>query len=209
MEVNIPTLYKKYNVDKDYTSIGLFRALKERFTIKKVFYPGCYAHITPSLVFSDVTYADSFRNTYKFFDNPNTLEYIKSKKEYAEEPIIQFYQQDYNKEFTRLTREFDVIISQYAGFVGQATKSYLKKGGILVCNDSHGDASLAALDSDYLFIGVYSRNADDDFTISNNNLHEYFHTKNGIKPTKEKVLQFMKGIAYTKKPSGYIFQLKK
>ncbi len=37
----------------------------------------------------------------------------------------------------------DLIISQYAGFVGQETKRYLKEGGILLCNDSHGDATLA------------------------------------------------------------------
>jgi hypothetical protein len=30
----------------------------------------------------------------------------------------------------------DLIISQYAGFVGQATKKYLNTGGILLCNDN-------------------------------------------------------------------------
>jgi len=48
----------------------------------------------------------------------------------------------------------DLIISQYAGFVGQATKKYLKTGGILLCNDSHGDATLARFDHDFEFIGV-------------------------------------------------------
>lgn len=52
----------------------------------------------------------------------------------------------------------DLIISQYAGFVGQATKVYLKKGGILLCNDSHGDATLAYCDSDYEFVGVINLN---------------------------------------------------
>ena len=64
--MEIPALYKKYNVDKDYTSIGLFRELNKKYKIRKVFYPGSYVHITPSLIFPNVVYADSYKNTYKF-----------------------------------------------------------------------------------------------------------------------------------------------
>src|SRR5690606_24148790 len=143
--MNIPALYKKYHIDKDYTSIGLFRALADRFDIEQVFYPGSHVHITPSLVFPHVTYVDSFRNTYQFFEEEETINFIKKNKEYAEDPVIRFYQQDYNKPFADLGEEFDLVISQYAGFVGQAAKPYLRKGGLLVCNNSHGDASMASL----------------------------------------------------------------
>lgn len=204
--MNIPEPYKKYHVDKDYTSIGLFRALNKRFAIEKVFYPGSHVHITPSLIFSHVTYADSFRNTYQFFENAETIDFIKKNKEYSEEPFIRFYQQDYNKRFQDLNKEFDLLISQYAGFVGQAVKQYLKKGGLLVCNNSHGDASMASLDPDFELIAVYRRNTDDKFSISDKNLDEYFKPKNGVEPTKEQLLKSMRGIAYTKSPSGYIFR---
>ncbi len=204
--MNIPEPYKKYHVDKDYTSIGLFRALNKRFAIEKVFYPGSHVHITPSLIFSHVTYADSFRNTYQFFENAETIDFIKKNKEYSEEPFIRFYQQDYNKRFQDLNKEFDLLISQYAGFVGQATKRYLKKGGLLVCNNSHGDASMASLDPDFELIAVYRRNTDDKFSISDKNLDEYLKPKNGIESTKEQLLKSMRGIAYTKSPSGYIFR---
>lgn len=116
--MEIPKLYKKYNVDKDYTSIGLFRELNIKYDISKVFYPGCYVHITPSLIFSDVVYADSFRNTFKFFKDTETIEYIQKNKEYSSAESICFYQQDYHQPFSQFDFEFDLIISQYSGFVG-------------------------------------------------------------------------------------------
>jgi len=204
--MKIPSLYKKYHIDKDYTSIGLFRAIKEIYDINNVFYPGSHVHITPSLIFSNVTYADSFRNTYKFFKETDTLDFVRNQKEYPEEATIRFCQQDYKKPFKELAKEFDMIISQYAGFVGQAAKPYLKKGGILVCNNSHGDASMASMDKDFKLVAVYRRYADDKFTISNKNLDEYLIPKNKNKPTKGELLKSMKGIAYTKSPSGYIFE---
>jgi len=204
--MDIPRLYKKYHIDKDHTSIGLFRELNRRFKVEKVFYPGSHVHITPSLIFPDVTYADSFRDTYKFFEDKNTIEFIKEAKDYSVEPIIRFYQQNYNQPFQELGKEFDLVISQYAGFVGQAAKPYLKKGGLLVCNNSHGDASMASVDSDFELAAVYRRNIDDKFTISNKNMEEYMKPKSGIQPTKKQLMKSMKGIAYTKSPSGYIFK---
>lgn len=207
--MSIPALYKKYNVDKDYTSIGLFRELNKKFIINKVFYPGSYVHITPSLIFSNVTYADSFRNTFKFYEAADTMKFIEKNKEYSNDPIVRFYQQDYNKPFKGLEKEFDLIISQYAGFVGQGAKPYLKKGGLLACNNSHGDASMASLDSDYKLVAVYNRRSDDKFSISDKNLKGYLIPKKGIEPTREDLLKTMKGIAYKKSPSGYIFQKEK
>lgn len=204
--MKIPELYKKYNVDKDYTSIGLFRELQKKFDISKVFYPGCYAHLTPSLVFSTVTYADSFRNTYKFWDSIETREFIKQNKEYSDEPKIAFYQQDYSVPFIDLQCEFDLVISQYAGFVGQSVKQYLKCGGILVCNNSHGDASMSSIDPDYELVAVYRRKSDERFSISDKDIDSYLIPKNGVLPTKVQLAKTMKGIAYTKSPSGYIFR---
>jgi hypothetical protein len=204
--MSIPPLYKKNHLDKDYTSIGLFRAVKEKFNIEKVFYPGCYVHITPSLIFPDVTYADSFRNTYRFFEDQLTLDFVQKNKTYPQDPRIRFFQQDYHQPFTSLDKEFDLLISQYGGFIGQATKAYLKKGGWLVCNNSHGDASLAALDPDYQLVAVYRRKTDETFSISSKHLEAYFIPKKGSHPTKEEVVKSGRGVAYTKSPSGYLFE---
>ena len=199
-------LYKKNHLDKDYTLIGLFREIKTMFNPKKILYPGCYIHITPSLIFPDVTYVDSFRNTNKFYENLEIKKFIEKNKEYTEKSKFKFYLQDYSKDLPEELESFDLIISLYGGFVGQAVKKYLKKGGILVCNNSHGDATMASLDSAYELIAIYNRKSDEKFTISSKNLNEYLILKKKITITKKDLEKTMKGIAYTKSPSGYVFR---
>jgi hypothetical protein len=199
-------LYFKHHTDKEYTTIGLFREIKKMFVSNRILYPGCYVHITPSLVFSDVTYVDSHRNTYKFYEDPEVREFIEKNKEYDEDTKFKFYQQSYYDDLKEELGSFGVVISQYGGFVGQAVKRYLKEGGILVCNNSHGDASMASLDPDYELIGVYNRRSDEKFSISDKNLKEYLIPKKDIEVTKDHLQKTNKGIAYTKSPSGYIFK---
>jgi hypothetical protein len=85
-------------------------------------------------------------------------------------------------------------------------KKYLKKDGILVCNNSHGDASMASIDHDYELVAVYNRRSDEKFSLSEKNLTEYLIPKQKREITKEYLQKTMKGIGYTKSPSGYIFR---
>lgn len=98
----------------------------------------------------------------------------------------------------------DLIISQYGGFVGQATKSYLKKGGILLCNDSHGDATLAYCDEDYAFIGI----VDSQNQISRTNLDYYFKLPKEKAIDSDIVKNKMKGLKYKKTANNYLFEKK-
>ena len=205
---NMIDLYHKHHTSKDYTSIGLFREVKKKFNPTKILYPGSYVHITPSLIFQDVTYVDSFKNTNKFFESNKVHEFIQKNKEYTDQPSFIFHHQDYYKDLPEELESFDVVISQYAGFVGKAVKKYLKKGGILVCNNSHGDASMASIDPDYDLIAVYRRRSNEKFSISNKKLEDYLIPKKSVKVTRELLEKTMKGIGYTKSPSGYIFIIK-
>lgn len=199
-------LYLKNNVNKEYTSIGLLRAINQKYNIKKVLYPWCYVHITPSLIFPHVVYVDSFRNTYKFHESPEVHNFIETHKEYPEESIHIFHQQSYNTDIPGDIESFDMIVSQYGWFVWKATKQYLKKWWILVCNNSHWDASMTSLDTDYKLIAVYNRKSDDNFSISEKNLENYLIPKKPSDLTKEHLEKTMRWIAYTKSPSGYIFE---
>ncbi len=200
-------LYKKFNSDKEYTSIGLFRELNTKFkNIKRVLYPGSYVHITPSLIFKDVTYIDSCKNTYKFYESIEVKNFIFENKEYSWIPIYDFYQQDYKNDINETESSFDVIISQYCGFAWRDTKKYLKKWWFLVCNNSHWDASMASYDPDYKLIAVYNRKSDNIFSICDKNLENYLIPKNINKTSKEILEKTMRGFDYTKSPSGYIFE---
>ncbi|MBB6480957.1 hypothetical protein HNR50_002630 [Spirochaeta isovalerica] len=77
----------------------------------------------------------------------------------------------------------DLLISDHAEFVSRHAKQYLKRGGILLAGDSHGDATIANSDSDFSFIGVLTRNAG-QHQFSNNENESYFKRyKNDMKTT--------------------------
>jgi len=128
------------------------------------------------------------------------IRYIESNKEYKEAPRIEFLGQDYTKSIE--TEPVDLIISQYAGFVGQATKQVLKVGGILLCNDSHGDATLANFDEDFQLVGVLESNS----TIRTHNLDVYFTPIKGKDIDLDFVWTKMKGLKYQTMAENYLFE---
>ena len=76
-------------------------------------------------------------------------------------------------------------------------KKYLKVGGILVANNSHGDASMAHLDPDFEFIAVANRRGE-QFSIIDKGLERYFIPKREVDITAEYLKEIGRGVAYTK-----------
>lgn len=179
----------------------LYRAIMIEYSIKTALYPGSYIDIAPSIVIEDVTYVDSFKGANNFFEDMDViLSYIETHKEYSEMPRLRYFYSDYSK--LEINLSVDLLISQYAGFVGQETKKFLKKGGILLCNDSHGDATLAFLDDDYELIGV----VDSNKKIVTNELDSYFKFKRSREIDVDKVRSTMKGPKYKLMTENYIFR---
>lgn len=194
--------YKKY-VAKIGDRRTLYRSVANFFNVKKALYPGSHIDISASLVIPNVTYIDNYKGTIQFFRHLNEIKsYINLNKEYTEECTVDFFGLDYNANIK--LNKVDMVISQFAGFVGQATKKHLKKGGILLCNDSHGDATLAYLDEDYDFIGIVESN----HVIIVKELEKYFKFTRERQIDVNSVLTKMKGPRYKFQPSNYIFMLK-
>lgn len=200
-KVEIPALYKKWHIDKCYELESLFKELTERFDIKSVLYPGCYVHITPSFYIPRAVYVDIELSAKKFFDAPNVLSYIESRKTYKEKPEVAFYHQSYEDPIDKPKESFDLIVSQYAGFVSEPTKKYLKPGGLLLVNNSHGDAGLASIDSDFKLIAVFGGTG-----ILDKNLDQYFIPKKEVEVTAKYLKELGRGIGYTKTAPNYIFE---
>jgi hypothetical protein len=179
----------------------LYKIVADEYNIKTAIYPGSHIDLTPSLVIPKVTYIDNFKGSINFFKHIDSIkEYLEQKKEYPDSCEINFLGQDYNQPLE--IEEVDLIISQYAGFVGQATKDNLKVGGILLCNDSHGDASLAKSDEDFKLIGIVDRNNK----IKNKNLEKYFILPKGKSINIKKVKEKMKGLKYNEVAENYLFR---
>ncbi|NDL67284.1 hypothetical protein [Anaerotalea alkaliphila] len=135
---------------------ALYGAVAKEFDIRTAIYPGSHIDIAPSMVIPKVTYIDNCKGAIDFFKRMDAIrEFIGQNKEYPDACEIYFLGQDFTKPLE--IEESDLLISQYAGFVGQAAKKLLKVGGILLSNDSHGDATLARFDEDYGFIGIVDR----------------------------------------------------
>ncbi|MDW7656851.1 MAG: hypothetical protein SCM11_06720 [Bacillota bacterium] len=197
------SIIKKY---RDYASkIGdrkaLFEAVAKEFSVHNAIYPGSHIDIAPSLVIPEVIYIDNFKGAISFFKHLDIIiEYIEDNKKYSDACKIDFIGQDYTQPFE--IEQVDLIISQYAGFVGQATKRYLKIGGILLCNDSHGDATMARFDDDFEFIGI----VDNQNRIHLANMEKYFNLPKGRSVDLEIVKANMKGLKYTLGAENYIFR---
>lgn len=204
--MNSNEIYKKYFLDNQFERRGLFQSLQEKHHIQSALYPGSFAHITPSFYIPHVVYVDSDKQAKKFFqDEASVSKIIAQNKIYTQEPSFRFLPLDYYKPLDLTEQSFDLLISSYAGFVSQPGKKYLKIGGILLANNSHGDAGLAKIDQDYELIGVVN-GRQEKYTISEKNLDEYFIPKKQITLTRDYLEQLGKGVGYTKTANFYIFQ---
>jgi hypothetical protein len=185
---------------------GLFKEISLKFEIKKAMYPGSYIHISPSFYFEEVVYIDTDKKAKKFFADKRFEKIIEQKKAYSGEFRYRFYPSSYDSSLPEEIGSFDLLISQYAGFISRPCKKYLKKGGLLLANNSHGDAQLANYDPDFKLIAVINfRNKK--FAYSAQNLENYFiPKKEGVKMDLESLLSINKGIGFKKSASHYVFR---
>ena len=188
---------------------GLFALISKNFKIYRALYPGSYIHISPSFFFKEVVYVDNDKKAKMFFADLSFEDIIRMKKIYSETPIFRFYPVNYRSNFTEKDEYFDLLISQYAGFISQECKKYLKIHGILVANNSHGDAQLANIDPDYDFIGVINYR-NEKFSYSTKNLEQYFvPKKEGLQISRDYLKSINHGIGYKKTANHYLFIRKK
>ncbi len=77
------------------------------------------------------------------------MTFIEARKEYSEDATVRFHPMTYTNPLPEPDQSVDLLISQFAGFVSLHCKRYLRLGGYLIVNDSHGDASMANIDPAY------------------------------------------------------------
>ncbi len=200
-----PDFYHRHHVAKGDERLDLFRGLVERYGVQSALYPGSFVHVTPSYVIPTVVYADADGRAVRFFADPALREFVLRQRQYEREPEIRFHAGDFAIAIDEPDGSFDLLISQYAGFVSRACKRYLAVGGRLVVNNSHGDASMAALDPDWRLTAVYRRQGE-HFNFSDSDLETYMISKRGAAPTESDLERTMRGPAFTRTVAGYVFE---
>ena len=155
-------------------------------------------------------YVDNDRNAKKFYADGSARRIVEERRVYEGEPILEFYPQSYQEELPLEDGSVDLLISQYAGLVSAGCKRYLRTGGCLIANNSHGDAGFAACDPEFRLVAVVNRRGE-QWTLSTRDLADYFIPKSQTLPTDPSALadhirELGKGIGYTRTATDYVFE---
>ncbi len=183
----------------------LFRAVREAVGGEKALYPGSYVDIAASFAYPSVTYVDIDRRTPGFFSDVAGIDEIIESEGGPPEPEIQFIHADYRDEMDLEPETFDLLISLYAGPVSAYCTRYLKVGGSLLVNRSHGDVALASMDDRLELAGVVTARAG-DYRVSTKDLHTYLNPKKPVEMSAEVIKERQRGIGYTRSPFAYLFR---
>ena len=104
--------------------------------------------------------------------------------------------------------QFDLLISLYAGFVSEHCTSFLRQGGHLLANPSHGDVAMASIDPRYELVAVVESRGG-TYRVADQAVDTYLVPKRATEVTAEMLHRDGRGVAYTKSPFAYIFRRRK
>ncbi len=187
--------------------LRLFAAVSKRVEASLVLYPGSFVDIAASFVFPAVTYVDTDRRAKTFFDDTEGVDQIIADNQTSHESrTVVFVAGDYRADLGLLEGSFDLLVSLYAGFVSEHCTRYLRPGGHLLVNPSHGDAAMADIDDRYRLAAVITSGGPDGYRVDTRELHTYFIPKRRQLVTVERLHQLGRGIGYTKSPFAYLFE---
>ena len=183
----------------------LFRAIGDAVPAAKVLYPGSYVDVAPSFVWPSVTYIDVDRRATQFFDDRDGVQEIIAEHDPPiAHPDFRFIQADCQDPLDLPDEGFDLLISLYAGFVSEHCTRYVRRGGTLLVNPSHGDAAMASIDQRYELCGVViSRNGG--YKVRTDDLDSYFVPEKPVEVTPGFLHQSGRGIGHTKTAFAYLF----
>ncbi len=203
MSDQIALYYQQY-LEKSFERRELFEALAAAYDIDSCLYPGSFVHCTPSFFFLRCSYVDTDARAARFFKSLSVRSFVAERALYPGRPEIRLHQQSYETDLPEADDSFDLLLSLYAGFISPRCRRYLKLGGLLVANDSHGDASMAYLDDAFRFVGAaHCRN--DRCRLDTADLDRYFVPAKPLDITPGYLRKMKRGAAYVRPATCYLF----
>uniref|UniRef100_A0A7S3Z7Z8 Uncharacterized protein n=1 Tax=Lotharella globosa TaxID=91324 RepID=A0A7S3Z7Z8_9EUKA len=214
-------LWMKHNHCHPLERATLFRTVKEDCGFGgKVLYPGSYVDIHASVVFDDVVYVDTDRKAKRFFSSPDIVRGLvrgHRQKDKKASFRFSFHPNDYMQPLPYPDGFFDGLISLYAGPISEFCSRYVKKGGYLLVNKSHGDVALAALNSQWVLVAVLvqcasppSSTKPSKLAVVRQDLESFLEPKRQTDKdiTRETLIQSQTGVKYKKEAVAYVFEKK-
>jgi len=185
---------------------GLFAALVDTWPIERVLYPGSYVDLSPSTACRSVTYVDTDRRAERFFADRDLLraELAGSTRPGAGVEVA-FLPDDFTQPLSVPDHSMDLLVSLFAGPVVEHCRRYLRPGGWILANTSHGDASLAALDPSLLLVAAV-HHRDGRYRLVTHGLEQYLVPKRPEAADPDLIRSTGRGIPYTRTAFAYVFQ---
>lgn len=188
--------------------LRLFRAVADFIGDPVALYPGSFVDVAPSFVFDSVTYVDSDRRASRFFaDETGVDQIIHGSRSKLGDPRWRFINADFRTELEIEEQSVGLLVSLYAGFVSEYCTRYLRPGGWLLVNSSHGDAAMASIDPRYELLAVVNARSG-RYSVADSDLGSYLIPKRPTDVTAELLHETGRGIAYTRAPFAYLFEHK-
>lgn len=184
----------------------LFRSVAKAIpTVKRALYAGSFVDVAASFAWPSVTYIDIDKRMPRFFgDTGGVAEILTENGVDPETHEIQFIHSDYSADLGLSDESFDLVISLYAGLISVHCTRFLRIGGFLLVNPSHGDAAMASIDPRYKLAGVVI-SRDSKYRVSTSDLDAYLIPKKPQSITTETLHETGRGIGYTTSPFAYLF----
>lgn len=183
----------------------MFAALADDWGVERALYPGCYLDAAPSTAIRSVTYLDVDRRGARYFGDANRVRAELRAAGGRADAEVAFLAADYTTPLPLDDGAFDLLISLYAGPVWERCRRFLRPGGLLLANTSHGDASLAALDPDLELVGVVPRATA---RVSTASLASHLIPKKPEAADADAIRASGRGIGYTRSAFAYLFRLR-
>ena len=185
----------------------LFSVVSEFVGQTPVLYPGSFVDVAASFAFDDVTYVDSNRRAAGFFADEAGVDEIIGDHRDRSGPAAswRFIAADYRTDLGVAERSFGLLVSLYAGFVSEHCTRYLRSGGWLLANSSHGDVALASIDPEYSLCAVVSARSG-SYAITDRDLGAYLIPRRPTTITRDLIHERGRGVAYTRSAFAYLFR---
>lgn len=185
---------------------GLFAALADLVPVRLALYPGSYVDLSPSTAVESVTYVDTDSRAARFFTDADLVRAeLAGRTRPGAGGHVRFLAEDYTKPLDVPDASMDLLVSLFAGLVSVHTRRYLRPGGWLLANTSHGDASLAALDPSWRLVAV-AQHRDGRYRLRTDALDEFLVPKRPETAVTDLIRSSGRGVAYTRTAFAYLFQ---
>ena len=189
----------------DGDRLRLFGAVHDFTGGETALYPGSFVDIAASAVYPRVVYVDLDKRARAFFADEVGVDELLTRLGASPTADLRFIHGDYNQTLDIADQSCDVLISLYAGFVSEHCTRYLKVGGYLLANPSHGDVAMAVLDERYELAAVVNARSG-DYRIRSERLDGYLVLKSGDAVSRDELRRRGRGVAYTKQAFAYLFR---